>query len=120
METTREIPRKDWGTFFEDFSRSHRDHPVRVEVSGQDLGEQRLGEELALMGVGLETKGSAKGDIDIALRLKAPDGAMDHRIARPQRIYLEEDPEAGRLCLDIEDAENHKTLLYVGAGPTLH
>lgn len=120
METTREIPRQEWGTFFEDFSRDHRDQPVRVEISGQDLGEQRLGEGLALMGMGLETKGSAQGDIDIALRLKAPDGAMNHRIAKPQRIYLEADSDANRYCLDIEDAENHKTLVYVEGGPTIH
>ena len=120
METTREIPRQQWGTFLDDFSRSHRDDPVRVEVSGQDMGEQHLGEELALMGVGLETKGSGKGEVALSFRLKAPDGTMDHRITSPQRIYLEEDLEGGQSCLDIEDAENHKTLVFVGAKATVH
>ena len=63
--------------------------------------------------MGLEKKGSAKGDIDIALTLKSPGGVMDHRIEAPSRLYLREGTEDGSSCLDIEDDEHEKTLVFV-------
>ena len=39
MDTTREIPRAEWERFLTDFSHSHRDELVRLEISGQELGD---------------------------------------------------------------------------------
>lgn len=114
MQTTREIPREQWNAFLADFSESHRDAEVRVEVAGGDLGDQRLGTARALMGMELEPKGSGKGEIDLSLQLKGDAGAlMDHRIQHPEHLYLLEGTDDGVDCLSIEDRAHRKTLIFV-------
>lgn len=117
MSNTQEIAREDWEAFLDRFSDDHREVSIRVELSDETLGAQPLAGPLALLGVGLETKGSEQDGIDISLQARDGGGVMNHRIRRPTRLYLLEDAEAGSDCLSIEDADHRATRIYI---PTLH
>lgn len=113
MSNTQEIPREEWEAFLERFSEDHREVSVRVEVSDDALGTQPLAGPLALLGLGLETKGSEEDGIDISLQARDGGAMMNHRIRRPTRLYLLEDAGDGSDCLSIEDADHSATRIYL-------
>ncbi|HLT32117.1 MAG TPA: DUF5335 family protein [Myxococcaceae bacterium] len=117
MSHTQEIAREDWESFLNHFSEDHREVTIRMEVSDDTLGAQPVAGPLALLGLGLETKGSEQDGIDISLQARGSGGVMNHRIQRPTRVYLLEDAESGADCLSIEDADHRATRIFV---PTLH
>jgi Family of unknown function (DUF5335) len=113
---TYEVPQPRWADFLFALALQHREEQVRVEVDGESLGEQPLGEHLALVDISLEEKGSARGSI--ALTLASEDTELSHRIAAPTRLYVEETDSGELVCLDIEDGERRKTL--VAFEPSTH
>lgn len=107
---TREIPREQWPKFLDSLSKKEADHPVRIEVEGGDAGgSQHVGESLKLIRIGVETKGSESGSLEVAV--ESSEGLLEHKIDRPQHLYVEEDDSGELACIDIEDAENVKTLI---------
>ncbi|MCE9669031.1 DUF5335 domain-containing protein [Myxococcus stipitatus] len=110
---TREIPREGWADYLALLTNMEKDHPVRIEVEGSDLGDQPLAQNLPLIEISLEEKGSDKGVVEIIAG--RDDDEITHRILKPARIYADES-ESGELeCLDIESAEdNTKTLIFFG------
>ena len=110
---TREIPQDGWKEFLTSLSEAHRDEEVRVEVDGQALGEQPLVEGLTLMGVSMDPKGSLAGSIDVHVNTRG--GVLDHRIEKPEHLWVEEDDRGELACLDIEDQEQVKTLIFFGS-----
>jgi len=113
MANTRELDRQHWPQFFKRLSDEMRDRPVRIEVDSPHLGQQEMGEGLSFQALSFLTKGSEEGAIELSV-----EGPFDHRIARPVRVYVEE--EAGVVqCLDIEDASGTKTLLFFETRPAL-
>ncbi|MCI0572584.1 MAG: DUF5335 domain-containing protein [Myxococcaceae bacterium] len=113
---TREIPQNQWSDFLYTVAEQHRDARVRVEVDGKDIGEQPLGEDLALVDIELEKKGSAKGDISLTFGTKGG-GEMEHRILMPDHVYAEETDSGELAVLDIEDRGKHKTLVTFELSP---
>lgn len=114
---TREIPREGWADYLALLSNMEKEHPIRIEVEGLDLGAQSAVKGGALVEISLEEKGSDKGVV--AIIIDNPDGEDTHRIQKPEHIYADES-ESGELeCLDIESAEdNTKTLIYFGEAAT--
>lgn len=106
---TREIPKKQWTSYLRNLSLKERQRPVRIDVEGVELGDQRLGRHLPLLDIELAAKGSAHGEIE--LLLAGEEGPFSHRIASPARIYAEEDEAGALVCLDIEDRAGVKTLI---------
>ncbi len=45
--THGEIPREQWNTFFDDFSKKHEGWIVNWEVLGQDIGDQEKTDSIA-------------------------------------------------------------------------
>jgi hypothetical protein len=110
MHHTREIPRKGWADYLALLSNLERDHWVRIETASPDLGEQPLTSRLPLVEIALEEKGSGKGSVEIIVG--RPGDEITHRILSPDHIYADES-ESGELeCLDIEDADHVKTLIF--------
>ena len=48
---TREIPKEEWGGFFDNFSRRHEGWLVTLEILGPEIGAQIEERELALKGI---------------------------------------------------------------------
>lgn len=106
---TREIPREEWASFFEQLSKSEADHPVRLEIAGTEIGSQEIGGSLKLIRIGLEQKGSGIGALGVAV--DSGQGMLEHMIVRPEHLYVEEDDSGTLECIDIEDAAHVKTLI---------
>jgi hypothetical protein len=110
MHHTREIPREVWSDYLTLLSGITRSQWVRIEAASTDIGEQPLAQRLPLIDINLVEKGSGRDAIEITVG--RPGEEITHRIFHPDHLYADES-ESGELeCLDIEDAERTKTLIF--------
>jgi hypothetical protein len=83
---------------------------VRIEAVSPEIGEQPLAQRLPLIDISFAKKGSDQGAIEVTVG--RPGEEITHRIFHPEHLFADES-ESGELeCLDIEDAEHTKTLLF--------
>ena len=110
MHHTREIPREVWSDYLTLLSSITRNQWVRIEAISTDIGEQPLAQRLPLIDITFVEKGSDQGAIEVTVG--RPGEEITHRIFRPGHLYADES-ESGELeCLDIEDEEHTKTLIF--------
>jgi uncharacterized protein DUF5335 len=107
---TQEIPRDEWKTFLDTFSRQHEGWLATLEVLGPDIGAQQEARDLPLEGVSITSKGTAPETIAISLGKTAEDH-VTHTITEPTRIWLEQTSQGANAALEIESADDVKTLL---------
>jgi len=115
ITTTREIPREEWVSFFNNFSRSHEAWPVRIEVFGVELGAQLESSSLRFTGINADLKdGQNRITIDLGI---TPHRSMSHAIAHPTHVWLgRRDGERGAFeTLDIQSENGVTTLIKFDA-----
>ncbi|HYE64766.1 MAG TPA: DUF5335 family protein [Pyrinomonadaceae bacterium] len=100
---TREIPRDEWITFFDGFSRQHEGWLVTVEVLGQEIGAQIEARELPLEGVTADLGKEGEDTISIILGA-SPEEHVTHIINAPTHVRLEQTAEGANATLQIESA----------------
>ena len=106
---TQEIPRDEWTTFLDTFSRQHEGWLATVEILGPDIGAQQEVLNLPLEGISA-SKDSVPQTIIISLGNDAEDH-VTHTITNPNRIWLEQTSQGANAALEIESADEVKTLL---------
>lgn len=114
---TREVPREEWVSFCDSFSRQHEGWRVTVEVLGAEIGAQNEARELPLGGVTAELNGGREERIEIMVGEGAGDH-ITHTIMSPRRVYVEETVAGAHEALEIESPDGVKTLLRFRS-PTL-
>jgi hypothetical protein len=107
---TREIRRDEWTTFLDTFSQQHEGWLSTLEILGTDIGAQEEVRDLPLEGITATPRDSAPETIAISLG-KAPEDHVTHTISKPTRVWLEQTPEGANSALEIESADEVKTLL---------
>jgi hypothetical protein len=107
---TQEIPRDEWTTFLDSFSRQHEGWLATLEVLGSDIGAQQEARDLPLEGISATSRDSGPATIAISLG-KTPEDHVTHTIAEPTRVWLEQTSEGANAALEIESADEVKTLL---------
>lgn len=114
--TTLEVPREEWVSFFNDFSRRHDRWLVNIELIGGDLGAQVAGRSLRFEGVNADLK-DGEDLVTIDLGHEA-DRAYSHTISHPTHVWLGRSvAESGQFeTLDIESAGGVTTLVRFLAG----
>jgi hypothetical protein len=102
---TRLIPRAEWFTFFESFTREHSGWPATVWLLGTHIGAQVEARELPLGGV--------VGDSHaISIHLGGMPGKnLDHPVATPVSVWLERSDDDDVGALGINSADGTTTLL---------
>jgi hypothetical protein len=106
---TQEIPRDEWKTFFDSFSRQHEGWLATLEVLGSEIGAQREARDLPLEGISAISKDAAE---TIAISLgRTPEDHITHTITEATRVWLEQTPQGANAVLEIESADDGKTLL---------
>jgi hypothetical protein len=110
MHHTREIPREGWADYLILLSTIERDQQVRIQAEGPELGDQTVVEHLPLVEIAVEEKGSIQGAIEVTVG--RPGEELTHRILHPEHVWAEESDSGELECLDIEDADHVKTLIY--------
>src|ERR1700704_3093572 len=114
------IEQDQWKSFLDEFSKRNQLRTTRLEVVSE-LGDQQEEEYLPLLGVSLETKGSAAGSVEIILggETAADERHVEHIVNKVQRIA----PLIGLTGLEdglgLEDQEGGKTLLLFERLPEL-
>ena len=110
MGRTIEIPRETWAVYFDNLSKRALNEPVRIEVENRDIGDQEMTRKLPLVGIDLDTKGSEAGAIEVSVGDERRE--LMHRIDNAVRVYLKIDDDGNIDCLEIEDQDDGKTLLF--------
>jgi hypothetical protein len=110
MMPTQEIPRAEWRTFLNTFSQQHEGWLATLEVFATDIGAQQEARDLPLEGITTTTTTNELQAIAISLG-KIPEDHVTHTISGPTRIWVEQTSEGANAALEIESADDVKTLL---------
>ncbi len=103
---SRSVPRAEWATFLEGFSRRHRDWLATVEVLGRQ-GAQVEARELPLQGLTCEPDGRS---ITILFGRRSEDH-LEHPVEDPQQVWVEVAEDGAEAALEIESGNGTKTIL---------
>lgn len=107
---TREIPGSEWRSFFEVFSRQHEGWLATLEISGQEGDAQQEPRQVPLKAITLTSV--VGGSKAIALDLgKTPEDHVKHTVMEPTHVWLTQTPEGADAALEIESADETKTVL---------
>lgn len=107
---TQEIPRDEWTTFLDRFSSQHEGWLATLEIMGADIGAQQEARNLPLEGITLASKEGAPEAIAISLG-KGSEDHVTHTVTAPTRVWLEQTSQGANAALEIESADDVKTLL---------
>jgi hypothetical protein len=86
----RDIPREEWDTFLDRFSRQHRNEPVTVAKSDMRDGLQIAERAVPLLAI---THSRTAQRISITVG-EAPSGEVTHTVLQPDGVAIEEPAEA--------------------------
>ena len=106
---TQEIPRDEWTTFLDTFSRQHEGWLSTLEILATNIGAQQEARNLPLEGISV-SRDSVPETIAISLGNDAKDH-VTHTVTNPTRIWLEQTSEGANAALEIESEDEVKTLL---------
>lgn len=99
--TVRQLARDDWHPFLEELTRSVRGRQTRVEVASADLGDQRLVENVPLLGLSYDTR----GDI-----LEIEFESIGHRVVNPSALFVDQAP-SGMIGLEVIGKDGDRTIM---------
>ncbi len=105
-----EIPREDWVSFFDGFSKQHEGWIVSLEVTDAN-GQRRVeARDLPLQGVAANLKHGGEDTISIILARRTDD-LVTHNIAQTTRVGLNRNAEGADEGLELDSATGEKALL---------
>lgn len=107
---TKEIPREEWGTFFDNFSRQHEGWLATLEILGTEIGAQVEERELPLKGIVDEWDEIKGNEIMIMVGMK-PDDHITHIIGNATQVSLEQTDDGADAALAIKSADGTTALL---------
>lgn len=118
---TVENKQAEWLELLDAFSKRNALRPSRIEVIGEEIGAQAVGDVLPFVGASYETKGDAAGSVDIILGGETPADPrhLGHRVADVVRIVPYIDAAGLERGLEIESDGGTKTLLLFESLPEL-
>jgi len=107
---TQEIPRNEWPTFLDSFTRRYTGWLADLEIFGPEIGSQMEEQGLPLEGITAEL-GNGKPD-SIAIMLGAdPNDHITHTITAPSQVSVEKTDEGADAALAIKAPDGTTTLL---------
>ena len=107
---TREIPKEEWGRFFDNFSSRHEGWQVTLEIFGAEIGAQVEERELALKGI-VDEWDEIKGNTIMIMVGMNPDDHITHTIRNATQVSLEQTEGGADVALAIKSADETTALL---------
>jgi uncharacterized protein DUF5335 len=107
---TREIPKEDWGKFFDNFSRRHEGWLVTLEILGTEIGAQIEERDLALKGIVDEWDEIKGNQIMIMVGMKTDDH-LTHTISNATEVSVEQTEGGADVALAIKSADGITALI---------
>lgn len=113
---TLEIPRNEWATFLEGFSRRYLDWQVTIEVFDPHLGTQVEAQDLSLAGMSTVLKGADTQMLgatppSISINVSGAPPHAIHTIGNPTHLWLKQTAAGEDEALEIESANGTTTLI---------
>jgi Family of unknown function (DUF5335) len=109
---SHEIPEDQWIEFFDRFSREHPGWPVTIELLSQESGPQRIAQQLPLLGISFESKGTRPNAVLIGAGDRTTPN-ISHAIDLPLHIRVADDERSSSVTIQIEPAHGPITLVHV-------
>ncbi len=106
---TQEIPREQWGSFFNTFSQQHEGWLATLELFSPEIGAQEEAHELTFEGISVNSDEGERETVIISLAQTTEDH-LTHTIDQPTRVWLQQTTEGADASVEIE-ADDSKTLL---------
>jgi uncharacterized protein DUF5335 len=111
MFSTREIPRNEWTSFFNDFSRKNEGRGVTLEIFSPEIGDQVEERDFFLSGIAAEIA-EGRGKIEIMIG-GSPDRHLTHVVTEPMKVGFEKDLPGTTGALQIIAADGTTALLHL-------
>lgn len=103
----RLVPRAEWFSFFEGFTRRHPGWPTTVWLVGPRIGAQVEARALPLEGIVSDRLAT-----NISIHLgDSPGRNVEHAVSRPIAVWLERTDDGGDAALGINSADGTTTLV---------
>ncbi|MHA3770664.1 DUF5335 family protein [Verrucomicrobiota bacterium sgz303538] len=116
---TKEIPKEDWVSFFNDFSGKHRGWMVSIEEESEEIGDQEETDLLPFVGISADLKDRENR---IAIMVGGKKGSDINRIIdTPDHVWFKHGLMEQYDAIDVESKDGTKTLLqfrFVPSGQT--
>ena len=108
---TRSIPRDEWVSTFDGFSRDQMGATVTLEVFSTDLGDQIVADARVFRGISADEK---DGENQIAIMLGGSvDAGTTHMVSSPTEVWLKDAEGDTGLALEIRTPEGNTLLTFV-------
>jgi len=108
---TRSIPRDEWTSTFDGFSRDHLGATVTLEVFSTDLGDQIVADARVFRGISADEK---DGENQIAIALGgAGDDSTTHVVSAPTEVWLKDAEGDAGMALEIRAPDGNTLLNFV-------
>lgn len=111
---TRQIPREEWTTFFNNLSRKQEGWEVSLEVLGAEIGDQIEERNMFLTGLTAEVavESNQPDKIEIMLGGK-PGHHLTHTVTAPVEVDLQQTDLGIDAAVQIKSADGTTSLLYL-------
>jgi hypothetical protein len=106
----REVPREEWVSYLDTFSRQHEGWLVTIEVLGTEIGAQLEAQELPLEGITADLKAGGEDVITIILG-GGSRGRVTHNVPQPTHVRIEQTESGADMTLQIESGGGVTTLV---------
>jgi hypothetical protein len=108
---TLNIPKTEWGNFFDDLTKRRFEWKTSLEVINRDIGSQMMSDGLPLKGITVEFDGE-KHIVEILLGMDA-EHHLTHNVFEPTVVaFLPNDSDPGGI-LELEEEDGTKTLIRI-------
>ena len=107
---TRQIPKNEWSSFFDHFSRKYDGWLVNLELFNAEIGAQVEQTGLALEGVTGEWD-EVKGNTITIMAGNTADDHITHSINDPTEVSIEQTEQGADAALSIKSADGTMALL---------
>jgi len=105
------VPNEQWSDYVNRFSNDHQGWCATVELLDHVNGPQKLAEDLPLVGLSFDSKGSRACSMEITVGDR-PEASIHHVIDSPRSI-CEFDQDGGDVDLQIEPSDGPKVLVHL-------
>jgi len=111
---TRQIPREEWTTFFNNLSRKQEGWEVSLEVFGAEIGDQIEERHMFLAGLTAEVSNEPNQPDKIEIMLGGKPGRhLTHTVTAPTEVDLQQTDLGIDAALQIKSGDGTTSLLYL-------
>ena len=114
---TQAIPREQWNSFFDGFSKDHLGQSATLEVFGSAIGDQTVAEQQLFGGVSADLK-DRESRIAIQLGPSIDDGTT-HSVSAPTEVWLKDGADEAETRLEIRSSDGSTFILRFAQEPLL-